>query len=146
MRMLASFRKNRRQITGFSLLELLVVLSLLGLLTAITFPNFVNLYQSVNSRLQTDQIIDDINGLGYAAFNSSTEIVLNNIPATRSNVWAEKRNAPVSLPVGWRLVVLNPIRYLQNGACQGGEIRLFFEGELIISKTLSPPFCRIKQS
>ena len=141
MRMLVSFRKIRRQTSGFSLLELLVVLSLLGLLTAITFPNIVNLYQSVNSRLQIDQLIDDINGLGYVAFNSTSEIVLSNIPENTS-----RQNAPVILPVGWRLAVVNPIRYLQNGACQGGEIQLFFEGELIIAKKLSPPFCRIKQS
>ncbi len=141
MRMLESFRKIQRQIAGFSLLELLVVLSLLGLLTAITFPNFVNLYESVRSRLQIDQIIDDINGLGYSAFNSSSEIVLDNIPES-----AERQIAPINLPAGWRLAVLNPIRYLQNGACQGGEIRLFFEDELIITTELSPPFCRIKQT
>ena len=141
MRMSGSFRKIQRQSSGFSLLELLVVLSLLGLLTAITFPNIVNLYQSVGSRLQIDQIIDDINGLGYGAFNSSSEIVLNNIPENTG-----RQNAPINLPVGWRLAVVNPIQYLQNGACQGGEIRLFFEGELIISKKLTPPFCRIKQS
>ena len=141
MRMSGSFRKIQRQSSGFSLLELLVVLSLLGLLTAITFPNIVNLYQSVGSRLQIDQIIDDINGLGYGAFNSSSEIVLNNIPENTG-----RQNAPINLPVGWRLAVVNPIQYLQNGACQGGEIRLFFEGELIISKKLTPPFCRIKQT
>ena len=141
MRMSGSFRKIQRQSSGFSLLELLVVLSLLGLLTAITFPNIVNLYQSVGSRLQIDQIIDDINGLGYGAFNSSSEIVLNNIPEN-----TDRQNAPINLPVGWRLAVVNPIQYLQNGACQGGEIRLFFEGELIISKKLTPPFCRIKQT
>ena len=139
--MSGSFRKIQRQSSGFSLLELLVVLSLLGLLTAITFPNIVNLYQSVGSRLQIDQIIDDINGLGYGAFNSSSEIILNNIPENTG-----RQNAPINLPVGWRLAVVNPIQYRQNGACQGGEIRLFFEGELIISKKLTPPFCRIKQT
>lgn len=141
MRMSESFRKIQHRFDGFSLLELLVVLSLLGLLTAITLPNIVNLYQSVNSRLQIDQIIDDINGLGPSAFKSSNGIVLNNITAS-----SEKQNVPVNLPVGWRLSVINPILYLQNGACQGGEIRLFFEDELVVTRKLSPPFCRIKPS
>ena len=53
---------------GFSLLELLVVLTLLGLISAILFPNITSLVGTVSARVEIEEVRSRINSLGiYAA-------------------------------------------------------------------------------
>ncbi len=54
-------------VRGFTLLELMVVLALLGLIVAIALPNLQTLYDSVTRNTQRDRILDQITVLGREA-------------------------------------------------------------------------------
>ena len=57
----------RTAVTGFTLVELLVVLVLVGLVTALAFPNLERLRGAVTSKTDRDYILDQFAGLGRHA-------------------------------------------------------------------------------
>lgn len=135
---------------GYTLLELLVVLSLLGLITAIALPNLVTLSERVSARLRLEDIITDINGIGFIAYQSSHAYQLI---TTHNAVDVEviKSNTlpvvyPLDLPQGWSVSVDRPILYRANGACSGGVLRLHYLDDVILNEALEAPFCQIKES
>lgn len=140
---------------GYTLLELLVVLSLLGMITAITLPNLVSLYNQFSNRLELESIVSDINSIGYRAFQEGRQYWLRNGETIQSNdseptvdryTTTTTDNFPLTLPPGWILSVEQPVHYNFNGACSGGELRLHYLEELLLSETLEPPHCQIHES
>ena len=125
MRMLAFCRNSR----GFTLLELLVVLGLMSLVTAVALPGLVNLYDAMSRNVALDSIGAEINGLGRRAYESGAPITLS--------------KESVNLPEGWQLATDSPIVYSAKGACRGGTLRLMLDGELVRRITLKAPYCRV---
>ena len=123
---------------GFTLLELLIVLALFGLLTALTVPRFVALYDSLNAAHQRDEALRQIAGLGYRAFQKGQELVVG-VPAagTAPQQW--------SLPDGWSIQAKPPIRYYRNGACSGGVLEVT-SPQGVERLVLVPPLCRPQAS
>ena len=56
--------------TGFTLIEIIVVMVIVGLLTSIALPRLVRLYASVENSSQRNAIKDQIEGLGYLAYSA----------------------------------------------------------------------------
>lgn len=134
-------------IKGYTLLELLVVLSLVGFITAIALPNLVTLSERIASRLQLEDIVTDINSIGFKAFQDSRAYQLGNTGILQTDVPTDVLNSsdayPLDLPDGWQLSVDTPIHYKSNGICLGGELRLHHLDELILNEMLRTPFCQI---
>jgi len=126
---------------GFSLLELLVVLSLLALVTSLALPNLSKMYNSFSSALQMDEVVRQINGIGYQVHNQRQEYWFRDIVAKKAI--QARSGIDVHLPEGWSLVVEKPFRYAENGACMGGFVRIFFEEELLQTVQLEAPFCQV---
>ena len=125
MLMSDSCRKSK----GFTLLELMVVLGLVTVVSAVVFPGLLRLYESVSGAIELEEIVMEINGLGRKSFESGQGFRLNG------------RNLP--LPEGWRLEVHKPVVYTASGVCRGGTVSIIRDNELQLSQRLSPPYCQI---
>ena len=120
---------------GYTLLELLIVILLLGLLTGLALPSLYRLYESGRVAFEKDEVIRQIASLGYVAYSHGTYYQLARLPN-------EEQNPPLfELPDGWALTAEPPIQYHPNGVCLGGTVKITFGHSEIVLK-LDPPLCK----
>jgi len=118
---------------GYTLLELLIVLVVIGLLSSIAFPRLKVLYDGGRFIYEKDEVVRQLASLGYKAYATSTRFTLLDSQSDEGEA--------LELPEGWRVVAESPVEYRENGVCSGGLVRLL-QGERSIRLKLSPPFCR----
>ena len=134
---------------GFTLLELLVVLALLALATAIAMPNLERLYVSATRTSERDYVLDQVAALGReATLNGRAYVLFGNAPPPdpdEATGYAEYETYLVDVPEGWRLTLERPLVVLANGVCLGGTLALSHEREEAapVQLELAPPYCRI---
>lgn len=133
--------------TGFTLLEMLVVLVLAGALVALAFPNLKGLYGSVARNTERAHILDQLAALGRDAIAYRLAYFLPD-PAREDNglgaAWgAEFQPYPLDLPEGWRLRVDAPVHVRANGVCLGGAVTLLHDDVPPTRLTLEAPLCRV---
>jgi general secretion pathway protein G len=122
---------------GFTLLELVVVLFVLGLLSALALPRLATVYDSLVAAYARDEVLAQLNGLSYAAFQHSQDFVLSRYPAPA------QAPIPLILPTDWTLSADPPIRFRANGACSGGTVQVHYQ-KFSQSIALDPPFCHAR--
>jgi prepilin-type N-terminal cleavage/methylation domain-containing protein len=127
-------RTGRKTQPGYTLLEMLVVLVILGLLVSMVTPRLIQLHRAVSLSSEKKAIYRQISTLGYKAHEQGRPVVLTNDPDTG------QAPGELSLPPQWHIRVSGPISYNHNGFCSGGEITLQKDS---YQKThvLEPPFC-----
>lgn len=140
-------KKVRKSRHGFTLLELLIVLALLGLATAIAMPNLERLYAAATRATERDYVLDQVAALGREAMlNGRAYVVFGNVPPANPAQlarYADYETYVVDVPEGWRLAFDQPLVVLANGVCLGGALTLSHEGEEAVRVELAPPYCRI---
>lgn len=104
-------RARARAAGGFTLLELLLVLTLVALLTGVVAPRMWQWVQSARTRAGVDSARAELEALPMRAFTS----------AKRVNVNAE---GPLPLRSGWRLELATPLVYDANGMTAGSRVRI----------------------
>ena len=156
---------------GFTLLELLVVLALVGLVAAIAFPNLERLYAAVTRETERDYILDQFAGLGLRAMRQGRNFVVfgsggpggsslpgsveSGVPFTAESTENAPQDAgPTSLagytsyaievPEGWELRLEPPLRIRANGVCLGAVLTLYHQGTAEPPIDLAPPWCRVE--
>jgi len=130
-------------LSGFSLLELMVVLVLLGGITSLALPNLTRLYESINLKLERDDILDQLQGLGGLALASRQAIIVSmRIPGDDS---AESQRNYIEhslvLPDGWHVELDRDLIVRANGVCLGAEVSIFHLGEAYAVVNLKAPYC-----
>ncbi len=139
--------EHRSRRSGFTLLELLIVLALLGLATAIAMPNLERLYAAATRTSERDHVLDQVAALGREAMlRGRAYVVFGSAQAPSDNEaarYAEYETYVVDVPEGWRLELDRPLVVRANGVCLGGALTLSHaEGEAVRIE-LSPPYCRV---
>ena len=118
---------------GFTLLEMIVVLAILGLATALVAPAAIRGIDSWRRQSQLDSLLDQIRALPGNARASGRPIVL-------SAAALKAADAPLRVDGDWTLGVPEPWNVAGNGVCAGGEVTI---GNAVGSRTIAvaPPFC-----
>ena len=130
---------------GFTLLEILVVLAIVGLLAGVALPQLQRLLGSVELSSQRTDIRLAIEGLGYRAYAAGKPITLADAErSTLSGGAAPPPNEPLQLPPGWQIKVATPIVYSLNGVCGGGRLSIINPEGRRENFQLRPPKCQLE--
>ena len=118
---------------GFTLLEMIVVLAILGLATALVAPAALRGIDSWRRQSELESLLDQIRALPGNARASGKPIVL-------SDDALKAEDAPLRIAGEWTLSVPASWKVGGNGVCQGGEVVI---GNRYGSRTITvaAPFC-----
>ena len=123
--------------SGFTLLEMLVVLAIAGMLAGVTLPNLSKMAERARISTQRQSILSGIENLGYWSYSNGKSYTLTALdPATET--------PPFVIPEGWRLKAERPITFAVNGVCSGGVIALSGPDQASEQLLLKAPLCRIE--
>ena len=139
----ASCRRDALRLAqGFTLLELLVVMAVVGLLAGLIAPNLEKLLGSVDRATRRDGLAADIAGLSYRAYTLGEAFELKDDGLSRL---MKDGNPILVVPAGWRVLVQPPIRFGFNGVCSGGVVTLVAPDGFREPLRLRAPDCQIER-
>lgn len=118
---------------GFTLLELVVVLSIIGLVSAIAAPSVFNTIASWQRQAQVDALVDQLRGLPARARGSGKRIVIDAASLLAAD-------APLQLADGWSITVPAAWQVNANGVCEGGQV-VASDGVRDVLIQVRSPFC-----
>ena len=126
----------RRAECGFSLIELVVALAVIGLMLAVTLPRLSGWLDRFDFSSNEQRVEDSLAGLGQAARRAGRTMYLHSSDKSTK----DGHSAVIDLPRGWSLTVEPPIVFRYDGICNGGTARVTFPGGERTYKLVAP-FC-----
>lgn len=121
---------------GYTLLELMVVLAIMGLIISMATPRLLKMYESMQFALERDDISFQLSIL-------SNRIYLQGKNMTLYDALKSQSTDLLLLPSEWHIANLNntkTIQYSQFGFCNGGELVLS-RNQRVITFHLEAPLC-----
>ena len=117
--------------SGFTLLELLVVLLIVGLLVGLAAPSAMNLVGAATRETQRREIASSIERLPVEARLSGKPLTF------------EGEAAWPGLPANYRVRLVKPLRVLPSGICSDASATIS-TGDQVVAVQISAPFCRVQ--
>jgi prepilin-type N-terminal cleavage/methylation domain-containing protein len=157
--------KAKKTTAGFTLLEILIVLFIIGLSAAVVFPNLPLIIDRVSYSNKRINLNEQINLLPHIAIRTGRDLVLSEnlikkdlINQDPSYISEELHKlalslsyysvnlypATIEIPKDWSVQIPDPIIYKASGLCLGGTIRIQTNREAH-NITLLPPSCQTTQ-
>jgi prepilin-type N-terminal cleavage/methylation domain-containing protein len=124
--------------TGFTLMEMLVVLMLLGLALTLSVPRVESIYRSVQLALNLEEFKLAVQRLPERARLAGEPIHITRLDP----VVATQLGIP--LLSGWEVKIVEPIVISDQGFCTGGIFALD-DGRSAIRYVLRQPYCRVEE-
>jgi prepilin-type N-terminal cleavage/methylation domain-containing protein len=124
---------------GFTLVEMLAALVVLGLMTGLLLPNFQRWYDGTQQRVQAAEIGLQTQRLYARAALLGQGFELNE--KTRSNNLADGKPA-LTLPLGWRLADNQRLNIPASGFCETSALQLMSSGNLL-KLSITAPACEV---
>ena len=121
---------SRLKPAGFTILEAIIVLVLLGTVLAVVAPNLSKRFTSFSNTAELRKIASQINFMSKKSFHARNAVSLD--------------RKTLNLPGGWDVRTKAPIIFSQKGFCSGGEIVITKNQEILFAGKLEPPFCELK--
>jgi len=134
---------------GVTLIELIVLLAVMGLITALAGPQLYRTFDAFRFSLGRDDIERQLASLNQKAFLENRNLMLLSQPARgidtarqQGDILAAQDAAAITLNLteGWSIEVQQPILYRANGMCDGGTVRVDV-GAYAYLYRLNPPRC-----
>ena len=102
---------------GFTLLEMIVVLAILGLATAMVAPSALRSIDTWRRQAEQDSLLDQIRALPGNARATGRPVIISDaaLAATKP---------PLHVSADWTLHAREPWRVHANGVCEGGEVEI----------------------
>jgi prepilin-type N-terminal cleavage/methylation domain-containing protein len=120
---------------GFTLLEMVVVLSILGLATAIAAPSVFRSIGTWQRQGQVEGLLDQIRGLPAVARAQGREVLV-------SEKTLSAAAPPLRAEPGYALATAKPWRVRYNGVCDEGSLTLQGNGGgSPVHIQVAAPFC-----
>ncbi len=117
---------------GFTLLEVLVVLLIVGLLVSLVAPGAVNLVGAATRESQRREIASAIERLPVEARLTGRLLVLD----------GEATPGP-GLNAAWRVTLARPLRVQPSGVCTDASARVDIDDQTVVVQ-IAAPFCRVR--
>lgn len=119
---------------GFTLLELVVVLGLLALATALVAPAGFRMINTWRRATEVDAMLGDLSALAARSHQHGRVLRLDpgEIPAT----------VLTDLPDGWAVVLATPLLVQANGACTATHGELRASDGYVQPFEMTAPFCK----
>jgi prepilin-type N-terminal cleavage/methylation domain-containing protein len=145
---------------GFTLLEILTVLLIVGLSVGLVAPNLPGVLDRVSFALERDTLIRELNTLPYKAAGANLDFVLVgefSYSALDEFVDVEEldisvpyrsggiRMATLSVPQDWSVYVPEPIFFRSSGFCTGGSV-IVNVGQFEYALSAQAPYCQFSES
>lgn len=137
--------------TGYTLLELLVALAILGALAGLAAPPFIRLIDQQRRLADVAQVERVIAALPMQARERARDLVLRPKGAAIAGVRRPDFLSPLGdpdgvdlsqLPEGWTLEPSADLWIRFDGVCFGGSLRAVGPDGAAIAYRLAPPLCR----
>jgi len=139
--------RSSKRLRGYTLLEMVVVLALLAMATALAAPAGYRMIQTWRDASEVDRVIDDLRTLGWRArqegrtFRTAEGGVLeasgDGEAAAGDLQWLVD-----ALPEGWMLRFATPLQVQANGVCHDTELALETDRQSI-GLRIQAPYCNV---
>ena len=123
---------------GFSLLELLVVLALIGMLAAVVAPSLQRTYDAIAGSGEREEVGRQVLRLPLAARQAGSAIVIGEGDQAALE-------ARLALPEGWAVEPLDELRIEASGVCHPARLRVSGRGVVEV-KQLTAPACEVRDA
>lgn len=129
-------RSKPRAASGFSLLEMLVVLAVVSIMVALVAPRLAGTVRAIASSGERAEVVRQIERLPLLARSKGHPI----LAGEDEPLVAED----LQFPDGWKVSAASPLRVAANGICHPAQLRV--EGAGVVEEwSMAAPDCNVDQ-
>ena len=118
---------------GFTLIEILLVISIIGLMLSVTLPMSYNMYNSYKASLKAEEVLIFVSTLKRESFLYSEAKILSSKEGVMTVNGKEKTFNDILVQVD------PPVEFYRNGTTSGGTVRINV-GDQAYSLNVQAPF------